>query len=53
MNDKTKGIIFGIILAIIVIAISVALTIYFIYNFQPEFIRELYPKDDCFVKLNW
>ena len=41
MNEKTFGIIIGIILTIAVALISISLFIFFIYKFQPGFICDL------------
>jgi hypothetical protein len=45
VNEKTIGIIIGIVFTLVIMAISVALTFFFIYYFQPEFIGELYPRN--------
>lgn len=41
MNNKTLGIITGIVLTLIVMAVSVCMTIFYIYIYQPGFLCEI------------
>ena len=49
MNEKTLGIILGILLTIVVASASVSITLFFIYHVQPEFLCELC-QNDCLIK---